>query len=157
MDIFEKTRTALQKNELIDLLRGVDRYKVETSEYSPCAELTDVGKVLSRGIYKIYKNQPEIEEKLESCLLTMLDKSDFDVYMVCLYIMSQLFKEKSDISPFELNKKDILDKLCHEISKRKETIKNGVIYPSGYKNLKAWEDLERFNNVCNEEYLLRLF
>ena len=27
-------------------------------------------------------------------LLKMLDESNFDVYMVCLYLMSQLFKEK---------------------------------------------------------------
>ena len=94
MDIIDMIFTALKKNELINLLRGDDEYKVETSQYSPEAELTDVGKILSRGIYKVFRQQREIKVEFENSLLRMLDKTDFDVYMVCLYIMSQLFKEK---------------------------------------------------------------
>ena len=35
MDIIDMIFTALKKNELINLLRGDDEYKVETSQYSP--------------------------------------------------------------------------------------------------------------------------
>lgn len=157
MDIIEMTITALKKNEFINLLRGDGEYKIETSQYSPDAELTDVGKILSRGIYKVFEQQREIKMEFENSLLRMLDESNFDFYMVCLYIMSQLFKEKNGLSPFELNKKDIIEKLCDEIIKRKKDIMNGIIYPSGYKNTKAWEDLERFNRVCKEEYQIELF
>lgn len=157
MDIIDMIFTALKKNELINLLRGDDEYKVETSQYSPEAELTDVGKILSRGIYKVFRQQREIKVEFENSLLRMLDKTDFDVYMVCLYIMSQLFKEKNEMSPFILCKKDILVKLSDEIIKRRKNIMNGIIYPSGYKNAKAWEDLERLNKVCKEEYHIELF
>ena len=92
MDIIDMIFTALKKNELINLLRGDDEDKVETSQYSPEAELTDVGKILSRGIYKVFRQQREIKVEFENSLLRMLDKTDFDVYMVCLYIISQLFK-----------------------------------------------------------------
>ena len=154
------TITALKKNEFISLLRGDGEYKIETSQYSPDAELTDAGKILSRGIYKVYEQRREIKKEFENSLFSMLDKSDFDVYMVCLYIMSQLFKEKNGLSPFELYKKNIIEKLCDEIikrKKRKKNIMNGIIYPSGYTNTKAWEDLERFNIVCKEEYQIELF
>ncbi len=157
MDIIEMTITALKKNEFINLLRGDEKYKIETSQYSPDAELTDVSKILSRGIYKVFKQQREIEMEFVNSLLKMLDESNFDVYMVCLYLMSQLFKEKNGLSPFELYKKDIIDKLHYEIIKRKKDIMNGITYPSGYKNTKAWEDLERFNRVCKEEYQIELF
>ena len=157
MDILEMTFRALEKNELINLLRGDRKYLIETSQYSPEAELTDVGKILSRGIYKAYKQQNNIKTDFENSLMVMLDRTDFDVYMVCQYVLSQLFKEKNELSPFVLYKKDILEKLRNEIIKRRKDIINGIIYPSGYKNTKAWEDLERFNLVCKEEYQIDLF
>ena len=157
MDILEMTFIALKNNEFTKLLRGEGEYMVETSEYSPDAEVTDVGKVLSRGIYKAFKQQEEVKKKYENGLLEMLDKSNFDVYMVCLYLLSQLFKEENELSPFMLDKKSILDKLSHEVTKRRGEIMDGIIYPSGYKNIKAWDDLERFNTVCKEEYHIKLF
>jgi hypothetical protein len=157
MDILEMTFTAFKRDEFIEFLRGDGEYMIETSQYSPCAELTDVSKVLSRGIYKAYKLQSEILNEYEKSLMLMLDKTDFDVYMVCLYLISQLFKEKNDLSPFIMDKNTILKRLGEEIEKRKPYFKNGIIYPSGYKNTKVWEELERFNMVCKEEYQVLLF
>lgn len=85
---------------MIKFLCGEGEYMVETSQYAPEAELTDVGKVLSKGIYKLYRYNDNIEQKFEESLLKMLDMSDFDIYMVCLYLMSQMFKEKNGLSPF---------------------------------------------------------
>lgn len=157
MDILEMTFIAFKKDEFIEFLRGDGEYMIETSQYSPCAELTDVSKVLSRGIYKAYNLQSEILIEYEKSLMLMLDKTDFDVYMVCLYLTSQLFKEKNELSPFIIDKSTILKRLGEEIEKRKPNIRNGIIYPSGYKNTKAWEELERFNMVCKEEYHVLLF
>lgn len=157
MDILEMVFTAVQRNQFIDFLRGDGKYMVETSQYSPDVELTDVGKILSRGVYKAFMQQEEIKVKFEDSLLEMLNKTDFDVYMVCLYISSQLFKEKNELSPFLLDKTSILDKLSNEVTKRKEEIMDGITYPSGYKNTKAWQDLEKFNAVCKEEYHVILF
>lgn len=121
------------------------------------AELTDISKVLSRGIYKAYNLQREILIEYEKSLMLMLDKTDFDVYLVCLYLTSQLFKEKNELSPFTMDKSTILKRLGEEIEKRKPNIRDGIIYPSGYKNTKVWEELERFNMVCKEEYHVLLF
>lgn len=157
MDILEMTFKAIQNDQFINLLRGDGEYLVETSQYSPDAELTDVGKILSRGIYKAFKQQEEIKIKFENSLIEMLDKTNFDVYMVCLYISSQLFKEENELSPFLLDKDNILNKLRNEIVKRKGKIMDGIIYPSGYKNTKAWQDLKRLKTVCKEEYHVELF
>lgn len=157
MDILKMTFTAIQNNQLINLLRGDNEYMIETSQYAPEAGLTDVGKVLSRGIYKLFEQQIEIKTEYENSLMQMMDKTNFDVYLVCLYIVSQLFKEKNNLSPFILDKTKILVKLRDEILKRKKDIMNGIIYPSGYKNTKAWDELERFKKVCKEEYQIDLF
>lgn len=148
---------AIEKNELKLLLRGDEPYKIDNSQYSPCAETTDVGKVLSRIIYKAYKIQPDIKEEVEMALLEMLQQTNFDVYIVILYVASQLFKEKNELSPFKLNMTPILANIKFEVEKRKKEFKQGIIYPSGFTNSNIWNDIERFNRVSQEEYNIKLF
>lgn len=59
MDILELVYKSLDRDEFISFLRGDHEYMVESSQYAPGAELTDVGKILARGVYKVYneKNQ----------------------------------------------------------------------------------------------------
>lgn len=157
MDILCITYRSLEKKELINFLRGDKEYMVELSQYAPVAELPDTGKILSKGIYRVYKEDKHIKIEYEQALLSMLEMSDYDVYIVCIYLTSQLFKEKNALSPFVIEKQKILVKLKEEIEKRKTLIQNGIDYPNGYQNKKAWQELERFNNVCKEEYNLTLF
>lgn len=153
----EKIFIAIKNNEIISLLRGDELYIIENSQYAPGAEITDVGKVLSGIIYKSYEIRPDIKERFEEALLEMLNKTDFDVCMVIIYIVTQLFKEKNELSPFTLDMKDILPKVKDELEKRRENIKQGIIYPSGFKNSNAWDDIRRFNHVSQEEYNIKLF
>lgn len=152
-----KLYTAIEKNELKLLLRGDEPYKIENSQYAPGGEITDVGKVLSKIIYKAYKIQPDIKEDIEEALLEMLHQTNFDVYIVVLYIVSQLFKEKNNISPFKLNMITILSNIKLEVENREAEFKQGIIYPSGFVNNNVWNDIERFNHVLKEEYNIKLF
>lgn len=157
MNVLETIYESLEKKEFIDFLCGNGNYMIEQSQYSPGAELTDVGKVLSQGVYKAYKEQTCIQEKYEKSLMEMMEKTDFHVYMVCQYLMSQLFKENNNLSPFKINKNELVKKLNKELLKRKPNILNGILYPSGYINKKALDEIERFNLVCKKEYNVRLF
>lgn len=157
MDILQMTYEAIEKQEMINFLRGEKQYMVEVSQYAPVAELPDVGKILSRGIYKAYKVNVYIKNEFEQALYSMLEMSDYDVYIVCLYLASQLFKEKNKLSPFEIDKQDFITKLKEEIEKRKTSLQNGIVYPNGYHNKKAWEELKRFKDVFKEEYNMILF
>ena len=137
MNIDDMLLNAIKNNDMIKFLCGEGDYMVETSQYAPEAELTDVGKVLSKGIYKLYRYNDNIEQKFEESLLKMLDMSDFDIYMVCLYLMSQMFKEKNGLSPFVLKKDVIIKNLSLRINERKNYIEKGITYPSGYINTRA--------------------
>lgn len=94
MDIIQMIYNAQAKNEFIDFLCGSEDYMVEPSQYAPGADITDVGKVLSKGVYKIYSIDNNIKKEYEESLLKMTNISDFHIYMVCNYLLSQLFKEK---------------------------------------------------------------
>ncbi len=157
MEYIDIINNAIEKNELNLLLRGDGVYRLETSQYAPGAEPTDVGKVLSKGIYKLYKINPKIKDKMENELLNMLEQTNYDVYIVILYIMSQLFKEKNGLSPFKMNMSLILPKIKNEIKRRSETLKKGIEYPNGFYQKRAWEEIERFKYVCKIQYGIDLF
>ena len=55
MKIKQMLEEALRKGEFIEFLRGENGYMIEQSEFSPGAGITDVSKILSRGIYEKYK------------------------------------------------------------------------------------------------------
>lgn len=152
MDIENMLLNAISNKELIKFLRGEGEYMVETSQYAPEAGLTDVGKVLSKGIYKIYTYNNSIKQKFEESLLQMLNNSDFDIYIVCLYLMSQLFKEKNGLSPFVLSRNLITEKLALKVKEREIDIKKGIECPNGYVNANAMAEIQRFRRVCKEEY-----
>ena len=152
MNIDDMLLNAIKNNDMIKFLCGEGEYMVETSQYAPEAELTDVGKVLSKGIYKLYRYNDNIEQKFEESLLKMLDMSDFDIYMVCLYLMSQMFKEKNGLSPFVLKKDVIIKNLSLRFNERKNYIEKGITYPSGYINTRAMVEIQRFRMVSKEEY-----
>lgn len=152
MDIENMLSSAIINNEMISFLRGEGKYMIEVSQYSPQAGLTDVGKVLSKGIYKVYRHNNNIKQEFERCLLQMLDMSDFDIYMVCLYLISQLFKEKNGLSPFVLSKDLILNRLTCRIDEREDYLKKGIAYPNGYVNTNAMTEIQRFRMVGKEEY-----
>lgn len=148
---------AIEKNELCLFLKGDKEYRIETSQYVPSTEPTDVSKVLSDVVYKAYEMDSGIKERVEETLFFMLEQTDYDVYIVILYIMSQLFKEKNGLSPFTLNLSYILPKLREEVIKRRESLKNGIVYPGGFVGKFAWDEMERFRCICKQEYGVQLF
>lgn len=133
MDYVELLFQAIKDNELILFLRGDKFYKIEPSQYAPGTQPTDVGRVLSDAIYKGYKIKPDIKEKFEDALLIMLNRTTFDLYVVILYVVSQLFKEKNNLSPFKLEVEEILPKIREEIRNRRTEMEMGIKYSDGYE------------------------
>lgn len=148
---------ALEKNEFNLLLKGAEPYKLELSQYVPSDAPTDVGKMLSNVIYKAYKLQPSIKEEFERTLMIMLGQTTFDVYVVILYIVSELFKEKNGLAPFNLNLTEILPRVKYEIQSREKDFQEKLKYPNGYIKTDVWDEIKRFNSICKKEYHIELF
>ena len=62
MEVNKLLDEAIKHGEILAFLRGEKEYRIETSQYMPGVEPTDVGKVLSKAIYKEYKENPKIKE-----------------------------------------------------------------------------------------------
>lgn len=153
MDYRKKLQDALNKNEFEKFLKGLYPYNIENSQYSLSNEPTDISKVLSKAIYKEYIENHYIKTIFEDTVMDMLEgREAFDIYVTVLYIMSELFKEKNSLSPFKLDIKKLLLKLNEITPKMKNMLKNGVSNGEGYTNLNVWNDLQRYNKICKEEY-----
>ena len=50
----------------------------------------------------------------------------------------------------------ILPKIRKEIKKRKKEFQEGVSYPDSIQKINLWDNIERFNSVCEEEYGISL-
>lgn len=87
----------------------------------------------------------------------MLGQTDYDVYIVILYITSQLFKEKNGLASFKMNMSFLVPQIKKEIQNRKIRFESGIEYPNGFVKKSAWNELERFNHMCKEKYGLELF
>lgn len=142
--------------EIENLLRGYDGKIFQPSQYAG-GDLVDAGEVLSRVVYPACKINPSVKEEVEQVLYEMLSGTDCDVYIVTRYVMSEIFKEKNGIAPFQMDLGKILAKLKKELDLRESTIRSGILYPNGYRKTSAWEDLIRFRNVYKQEYKVTLF
>jgi methylphosphotriester-DNA--protein-cysteine methyltransferase len=116
----------------------------------------DAGMVLSKVVYPAYILNPDVKEEIEEVLYDMLSQTDYDVYIVALYVMSELFKEKYEITPFQMDTEKILKRLRKELQERKTSFQSGLKLPNGYIKKSVWEELVRFDQVAQEEYGISL-
>lgn len=142
--------------EIENLLKGYDMKVFLPSQYEGGHPI-DTGMVLSKVIYPSYKFNPHVKGEVEEVLYEMLFKTDYDVYIVVLYVMSELFKEKHNIAPFKMNLEKIFYQMSKELSRRKISIQDGIRYPNGCIKTSAWDEFVRFKNVCEQEYARKLF
>jgi len=142
--------------EMIALLKGYDRNMFPSSQYAAWAPV-DTGTVLSKVVYPAYNMNSHVKEEMEQVLYEMLSQTDYDVYIVTLYVMSELFREKYNLAPFKMDTAKILSGLKLEMSRRENSIQQGIRYPNGFKKISAWDELNRLKNVCKKEYDIALF
>ena len=118
----------------------------------PGVEPTDISAILSKGIYVKYQEDDSIKNIFEQLLMELLDGTALDVYVVVLYIMSQLFKEGHRLSPFKIDFDNILIKTKGKLYLLKNELKDECEFPNGDVVSNLWVMIERFNKVCQSEY-----
>lgn len=156
MDYKTQFLDAIEEGKILLFLEGIAPYKIESSQYAPSNEPTDIGKILSKAVYKAYLEEKSIKEIFETALLSMINGSVQDIYMVVLYISSQLFKEKNKLSPFKLDIERIVPKLQFTLEENKEKLSGEVELWDGSKIKNLWIRIVRLDKVCVEEYGIKL-
>ena len=154
MDYKKQFFSAIDEGKIIPFLRGEPPYGIEPSQYVPCEEPTDVGRVLSDVVYECYKDRLSIKDIFEKALLEMLDGTATDVYLVTLYVYNIIFDEKHNLSPFTLDLGKIVAKLRNSIKEKGPELSKDIIFSNELIKKGAWNDIERWNKILQIKYNL---
>ena len=103
--------TAIEKNEVLQLLRGEKEYEVIVSEFSPDIFPTDITSVLVECFYKQIKKIENIEKIFTTGLEKLLLGDAGDVYIAVLYFDACIFQEERNKATFTLDRKIIAEKI----------------------------------------------
>ncbi|URZ01299.1 hypothetical protein [Clostridium felsineum] len=158
MDIRTKTITAINNNELINLLEGIGVYKVELHQWMGAYVPTDVGSILTNGIYEVYREIPsiKIDKLLEKTLLEMIDRNLFDLYCAVSTIYCQLIEESFDSSPFKINRNKIIGKLKISLRSNEVDLKKYFEWEGKGKSEGMWSEVLRINSICEKHWSLSI-
>ena len=146
----------LSDDRLIRILRGDERLEGMKDIPRKVGETPPIEFVLRDLIYDLYEGGDKvIKEQFERCLYSMLDMTDYDVYVACIYLSIQFTDEKPirNRAPYKLSSEGLLKKTQLELPKREQTIKAGVMFPSGSVYTGVWEEIikirDRLIKDCN--------
>ena len=71
--------------------------------------------------------------------------------------MMQLYNEKHNTAPFQIDAMKLVKRLQQIIPERKESIKEGVYFPDGMIHQGVWEEIEWVKVVFQRDYSIKLF
>jgi hypothetical protein len=154
MDIKMKTMNAINNNELVNLLEGIGSYRIELHQWVSAHVPTDVGSVLTKGIYIVYKENPEvrIDKLLEETLLIMMNGEMVDIYCALSTIYCQLIEESFDSSPFKIDRDKILSKLRSSLKNNEVNLKNYFEWEGMGRPQGMWTEVLRINSLCEKHW-----
>lgn len=138
--------TAIEKNEVLQLLRGEKEYEVIVSEFSPDIFPTDITSVLVECFYKQIKKIENIEKIFTTGLEKLLLGDAGDVYIAVLYFDACIFQEERNKATFTLDRKIIAEKIRTALNEKKEQLQESVTYKNGMTKKNPWKNIENFNN-----------
>ena len=100
MEYKELISNAIEKDEVVKLLRGEGEYEVVVSEFTSDIFPTDVNSVLINCFYKQNGNIRDIEKIFNNALNDLIKGNASDVYIAVLYFDSCIFQEEKGKANF---------------------------------------------------------
>lgn len=151
MDYSVLINKAIEKNEVIQLLRGEGEYEVEVSRFTSDVFPTDINAVLVNCFYKQKENFLDIGCVLYEALKGLLAGTASDVYVAVLYFDACIFQEEKGTATFVLEKK-LIEEMIKAISAQKDILQKEIVFCNGMKKQNAWKNIENFDKYYRKKY-----
>lgn len=152
MEYKELISNAIEKDEVVKLLRGEGEYEVVVSEFTSDIFPTDVNSVLINCFYKQNGNIRDIEKKFNNALNDLIKGNASDVYIAVLYFDSCIFQEEKGKATFLIDKEDVSKKLQEKIHKEENKLRESVEFENGMKKSNPWNNIMNFNKYYEKKY-----
>lgn len=152
MDYKELISNAIEKDEVVKLLRGEGEYEVVVSEFASDVFPTDVNSVLVNCFYKQNDNIKDIEKIFNNALDDLIKGNASDVYIAVLYFDSCIFQEEKGKASFLIDKEGVSKKLREKIHKEENKLRESVKFDNGMKKSNPWNNIMNFNKYYEKKY-----
>lgn len=148
-------RKAIEKNEVIKLIRGEQEYEIVVSEFTSDIFPTDINSVLMNCFYK-QSDIDNIEMIFKDNLDKLLNGNASDIYIAILYFDACIFHEERGKATFFINKEEVGKKIKKSINENQKELENSIEFCNGMKKNNPWKNIENFNKYYQKKYQINI-
>lgn len=156
MDYNLLIRRAIEKNEVIKLIRGEQEYEIVVSEFTSDIFPTDINSVLMNCFYKQRDYIDNIEMLFKDTFDKLLSGNASDVYIAILYFDACIFQEERGKATFLINKKEFGKKIKKSVIINQKELENSIEFCNGMKKNNPWKNIENFNQYYQKKYKISI-
>ena len=135
---------AIQSGNVVGILRGEKRYRIEPLSSVPDVFPTDICQVLAEYFYK-QNAIDKIQDILEGSLIELSQSSAVDLYISVLFFDAILFMQEKNIASFTIHTSTVVQDISKGIKDYQEELNDSITFPNGLVKIKPMKQLERFN------------
>ena len=135
---------AIQAGNVVGILRGEKRYRIESPTSVPDVFPTDICQVLTEYFYK-QNDIDEIQDLLEDSIIELSQSSAVDLYISVLFFDAILFMQEKNIASFTIYTSTVAQAIAKGIKNYQEELNDIITFPNGLVKIKPMKQLERFN------------
>ncbi len=135
---------AIQAGNVVGILRGEKRYRIESPTSVPDVFPTDICQVLAEYFYK-QNDIDKIQDILEGSLIELSQRSAVDLYISVLFFDAILFMQEKNIASFTIHTSTVAQAIAKGIKDYPEELNDIITFPNGLVKIKPMKQLERFN------------
>lgn len=152
MDFNNLINKAIQKNEVIKLLRGEREYEIEVSKFTSDVFPTNINRVLVNCFYNQKEKIEDIDIIFKNALIELINGSAVDVYIAILYFDVCIFQEEMNKASFILEKETLAMEIQRSLKSKQDKLLDGIEFFNGMKKQNPWKNIENFNKYYSKIY-----
>lgn len=135
---------AIQAGNVVGILRGEKRYRIESPTSVPDVFPTDICQVLTEYFYQ-QNDIDKIQDLLEDSIIELSQSSAVDLYISVLFFDAILFMQEKNIASFTIYTSTVAQAIAKGIKNYQEELNDIITFPNGLVKIKPMKQLERFN------------
>lgn len=146
---------AIKYGEVEKYLRGDVPYrKYYKSDFYIAYEPTETSEVIKEVFASEIENGVSV---FLDTLLKMMEESAVNTYLVFDYLISLIYENKNkniDIKPYKKEIEELKIRLARCIMNFQDELKGEIIFPNGWNQINAWDDIQKRCDCELKRYLI---
>lgn len=147
----EEVKIIVKEENVEDILRGRQKYRIEPPTFVPDVFPTDINQVL----FEYFYNQSDIKNiqlLLENSLIKLTKSSATDLYISILFFDSILFMEDKGIATFKIDILKLVAEIASGIQKFREELTKSITFDNGLTKKDPMNVIVCFNQRYKNKY-----